>query len=46
MNAPEVKEDLHARQDIKWELCNATIAKIYKRDPKGSFETYKNLLKA
>jgi hypothetical protein len=45
LNLAAVKEDLHADQSIKWNLCNSTLSKAYKRDPDGSLKAYERLLR-
>lgn len=45
LNVYAVKEDIHANKDIKWDLCNFTLAQKYQRDPDGSLYTYETLLR-
>ena len=45
LNVATVKEDLNADTTKKWDLCNASLSKNYKRDPDGSLKTYETLLR-
>ena len=40
MNNPDVKRDMHAESEHKWEVCNFTLLEKYKRDPHGSLNDY------
>lgn len=44
-NVASVKEDLNADKDIKWNLCNFTLSKLYARDPDGSIKDYETLIR-
>lgn len=45
LNNAAVKEDLNADKTLKWDYCNASLAKAYKRDPDGSIKDYETLLR-
>lgn len=45
LNLATVKEDLNADKTLKWDLCNHTLSKAYKRDPDGSLKDYEALLR-
>lgn len=45
MNKPEVKTDMHAESEHKWEVCNFTLMEQYERDKQGSLHDYEALLK-
>lgn len=45
LNHPNVKEDMHADVDTKWELCNFDVMENMVRDPAGSVKIYEKLLR-
>jgi len=45
LNSAAVKDDMNVDPKAKWDLCNATLNKVYERDPDGSLYTYEPLLR-
>lgn len=45
LNVKSVKEDLNADITKKWDLCNNSLTKAYKRDPDGSVKAYETLIR-
>ncbi len=45
LNVATVKEDLNADTTKKWDLCNASLAMAYQRDPDGSLKDYETLIR-
>jgi hypothetical protein len=45
LNSSAVKDDMNVDPGAKWDLCNATLNKVYERDPDGSLYTYETLLR-